>query len=111
MFRRSTPCLAYTKWKCDRFFFYTLKKYVCDMPHLVLHTVIFVTLVNRYIWVSDETERKGLYMYGYPYWRDPIARRNEIKAKTLIKNNSIDILDPKWTGVPRSSLPASTLEA
>ena len=60
MLRRSPTNLAYTKWKCDRFFFYYIKKYTCDIPQVAIQFTIFFTCVNRYLWISDETERQGL---------------------------------------------------
>lgn len=53
---------------------------------------------------SEETERRKGWWVGYPYWRDPIARRNEAKYKHLITHNNIDIADPKWTGCTKEQL-------
>ena len=54
--------------------------------------------------LSEEEERAVAWPHGYPYQRDPIARRNEDKSLRLIRDNNIDIEDPIWTGVPKSAL-------
>lgn len=61
-----------------------------------IFTIIF--LWKHMSHCSEETERKYGWWAGYPYWRDPIARRNETKYKQMIINNDVDITHPKWTG-------------
>ncbi|CCW61473.1 unnamed protein product [Phytomonas sp. EM1] len=97
--------MVYTRWKCDRIPIFTLKLFTQEYP--IQTFVGFLSMV--FLWkhanyCSEETERKKGWWAGYPYWRDPIARRNEIKYKQIINNNNVDITDPKWTGSSREEL-------
>jgi hypothetical protein len=71
---------------------------------VAMNAVVICFLWKHFSWASEETERKLSYWTAYPYWRDPIARRNEDKYKRLIRENNVDICDPKWTGVPKTAL-------
>lgn len=97
--------MVYTRWKCDRFLVYAQKWVWHDYGHvggLMIATAVLNWKHTAY--TSEETERQNAYCGGYPWWRDPIARRNEQKYKALIRDNSVDIADPKWTGVPKEQL-------
>ena len=97
--------MVYTRWKCDRLLFYAPKYLMQEFAFLnAVNGVVILFLWKNFSWASEETERRLSYWTGYPYWRDPIARRNEDKYKRLIRDNNVDICDPKWTGVSKSSL-------
>ncbi|KAH9598931.1 hypothetical protein LSM04_004164 [Trypanosoma melophagium] len=97
--------MVYTRWKCDRLPVFQLKLFTQEYP---LHATVGILSI-MFLWkhmghCSEETERKHGWWAGYPYWRDPIGRRNEAKYKQLILNNDVDITDPKWTGCSREQL-------
>ena len=106
MFRRCLPTLAYSRWKCDRQLTFAPKFFVQDSPWTVTLYAFTCFMVWRYFAfaMNEDIERRDAYYAGYPWWRDPIARRTEDKNKRLIRDNNIDITDPKWTGVPKSAL-------
>lgn len=97
--------MVYTRWKCDRYLFYAPKFLLQDYPGAFFGYMFTAAVMWKYTsFCSEETERRNLYYTGYPYWRDPIAKRNEDKYKRLIRDNDIDITDTKWTGVAKSAL-------
>ena len=99
--------MVYTRWKCDRYLYFAPKYLMQDYPFGTLGYAFTTWFVWKYFaFCSEETERKNLYWSGYPYWRDPIAKRNEDKYKRLIRDNNIDITDPKWTGLSKQKLAA-----
>jgi hypothetical protein len=103
MFRLTVPKQAYTRWKCDRILFWTPKYLLQDHGFVTCANLLVIFVLWRHFyWMSEETERKNHFWSTYPYWRDPIARRNEDKYKRLIRDNNIDITDAKWTGVAKA---------
>ncbi|KNH04879.1 alpha-mannosidase 2-like protein [Perkinsela sp. CCAP 1560/4] len=97
--------MVYTRWKCDRLVFYG-PKYFCH-EYLWIAPLWLTCLYFSYkhfSTVSEETERKYAYVYGYPWWRDPIQIKKQEKYSAMIRDNNIDITDPKWTGVPKDML-------
>ena len=99
--------MVYTRWKCDRYLYFMPKFLIQDYPGAAIGYASLCFLTWRYFsFCSEETERRNMYYSGYPYWRDPIAKRNEDKYKRLIRDNDVDICDPKWTGVAKSELVA-----
>ncbi|KAL7703431.1 hypothetical protein N2W54_005273 [Lotmaria passim] len=97
--------MVYTRWKCDRIPVLQLKLFTQEynvMAGVGLLSMVFMW--KHASFCSEETERKNGWWAGYPYWRDPIARRNEVKYKQLINNNNVDITDPKWTGCSKEQL-------
>ena len=92
--------MVYARWKCDRFLFFAPKFLIQDYAFVKFGNLFVIAALWKYFsYCSEETERRNLYWTGYPYWRDPIGKRNEDKYKRLIRDNNIDITDPKWTGV------------
>lgn len=106
MLRRSVPVLAYSRWKCDRQLTFAAKFFTQDS----MWTAFLYSLTFFFVWrffafsMCEDMERRDAYYSGYPWWRDPIARRTEDKNKRLIRDNNIDIMDPKWTGVAKAAL-------
>lgn len=97
--------MVYTRWKCDRLYMYTIKYFTHEYPINAGISIATMTFVWKHLaYCSEETERRHGWWTGYPHWRDPIARRNEDKYKRLIRDNDIDIADPKWTGVSKEVL-------
>lgn len=97
--------MVYTRWKCDRYMIFAPKFLATEFAFICgIYGAVSIFAWKHFSWCSEETERKVAWWAGYPYWRDPIARRNEDKYKSLIRNNNVDICDPKWTGVPKSQL-------
>lgn len=97
--------MVYTRFKCDRYPFYLVKYLAQDYPMPVGLSVLVLGAYWKYFsWCSEETERKNAWWSGYPYWRDPIGKRMEAKYKSLIRDNNVDVTDPKWTGVARDQL-------
>lgn len=97
--------MVYTRWKCDRVPVFGLKLFtqIYPIPTLfMLYAIIY--LHKHFSYCSEETERRKGWWVGYPYWRDPIARRNEAKYKQLILNNNVDVADSKWTGCSKAQL-------
>nr|CCC89749.1 conserved hypothetical protein [Trypanosoma congolense IL3000] len=91
--------MVYTRWKCDRLPVFQLKLFTQEYPmHAAVGIFTMIFLWKHMSHCSEETERKHGWWAGYPYWRDPIARRNEAKYKQMIINNDVDITHPKWTG-------------
>lgn len=102
---KNTAKMVYTRWKCDRIPVLQLKLFTQEynvMAGVGLLSMVFMW--KHASFCSEETERKNGWWAGYPYWRDPIARRNEVKYKQLINNNNVDITDPKWTGCSKEQL-------
>ena len=106
MLRRTPSVLAYSRWKCDRQITFAPKFFAQDSAWTAFLYGITFFLVWKYFAFAmcEDMERRDTYYVGYPYWRDPIARRNEEKNKRLIRDNNIDITDSKWTGVPKAGL-------
>lgn len=106
MLRRSIPQLAYTRWKCDRQIVFAPKFFAQDSAWTAFLYFLTFFLVWRHFAfaMNEDLERRDAYYSGYPYFRDPIARRNEDKNKRLIRDNNIDIMDEKWTGVCKTQL-------
>lgn len=106
MLRVSLPKLAYTRWKCDRQAVFAPKFFAQDSPWtFFLYFLTFFLVWRHFAFAGNEdVERRDAYYAGYPYWRDPIAKRNEDKNKRLIRDNNIDITDPKWTGCTKAEL-------
>jgi len=97
--------MVYTRYKCDRIPLTMLKAYCVDGWSVTLCMAILMHCAWKYFYYcSEEEERRSAWPNGYPWHRDPIARRNEDKARRLIQNNQIDITDPKWTGVSKEEL-------
>lgn len=107
--------MVYTRFKCDRYWVFVPKLLLVDYPMLTAITfTIFATYWRYFSYCSEETERMNAWWAGYPWWRDPIAKRKEDKFKRIIRDNNVDIFDPKWTGVSKShfdNVPAITEEA
>ena len=98
--------MVYTRFKCDRYFTFAAKYWVQEQPQLLAICACFTSFLwLNAAYTSEETERRHGWWVGYPFWRDPIARRNEDKYKSMIRNNDVDICDPMWTGVAKSLLP------
>jgi len=92
--------MVYTRWKCDRWLAFVPKFYVQDYAFFLGANCACATVVWKYFsWCSEETERKNAWWSGYPWWRDPIQKRKEIKYAQMIRDNDVDITAPKWTGV------------
>eukprot|EP00758_Cryptobia_borreli_P006111 Tbor_TRINITY_DN5083_c0_g3::TRINITY_DN5083_c0_g3_i1::g.14239::m.14239 len=97
--------MVYTRWKCDRYWAYAPKLMLGEYPQLMAVTVCMtIWLWKNASYCSEETERKHGWWVGYPFFRDPIARRNEDKYKRMIRDNDIDICHPMWTGVSKEKL-------
>lgn len=97
--------MVYTRWKCDRIPVLQLKLFTQEFAIPAGIGLLGITFLWKHAsFVSEETERRKGWWVGYPYWRDPIARRNEVRYKQLINNNSVDVTDPKWTGCSREQL-------
>lgn len=97
--------MVYTRWKCDRLPVIQWKLFTQEYPiQAGIGLIAMYFLWKHANYCSEETERKNGWWAGYPYWRDPIARRNEYKYKQLINNNNVDIADPKWTGCSKEQL-------
>ncbi|EPY24304.1 hypothetical protein STCU_03104 [Strigomonas culicis] len=97
--------MVYTRWKCDRLPVFQLKLFLQEYPiQAGLGLLSMAFLLKHATYCSEETERKSGWWVGYPYWRDPIARRNETRYKALINNNDVDVTDPKWTGCSKEQL-------
>lgn len=97
--------MVYTRWKCDRYLYFAPKFLFQDYPGAAWGYLGTAAFMWKYLsFCSEETERRTQYYSGYPYWRDPIAKRNEDKYKRMIRDNDVDLLDPKWTGVAKSEL-------
>ena len=101
----------YTKWKCDRTWLFALKFHTCELGILVLcYCTTVVITAKTFGTVSEETERRRAWYGGYPHWRDPIGKRNEVRYKRTMRDNDVDPTDQKWTGVPREVLMAQVAE-
>ena len=98
--------MVYTRWKCDRLFSFTPKFIAIEFPVYYALNLYFCYMVMKYTSnYCEETERRDVWWAGYPYNRDPIMHRNEERYRLTIKQNDIDLLDPKWTGVQKSYFP------
>ena len=98
--------MVYTRFKCDRLWVFAPKYLSNDYAFSAsVNIATFVMCWKYFSYTSEATEKKYAWRAGYPQFRDPIAKRNEKKYKSLIKDNDIDICDPKWTGVEKAALP------
>lgn len=94
--------MVYTRWKCDRYWAYAVKLMWADYGIIMgVSGATTLWLWKNMSYCSEETERMHGWWVGYPYFRDPIARRNEDKYKRLIRDNDVDITDPIWTGAAK----------
>ena len=97
--------MVYTRWKCDRLLVYSPKYFASEYATPAAMWTTFFYLVWKLCGiVSEETERLDMHTFGYPWWRDPITLRKQDKYRSMIRDNDIDIMDPKWTGVSKAQL-------
>ena len=97
--------MVYTRWKCDRLPLYTFKYLASEYASTFTFWLVGAYCTFKFCGIiSDETEREDMHVAGYPWWRDPIRKRKQDKYVSMIRDNDIDLMDPKWTGVPKSAL-------